>query len=253
MATKRPDQLPSGSNFGMQDIVIVEKGPSLSSKSLEKATISDFMGSALKFDPKRIGQNAITGSQSQIEWLISGMNTLASSNTNALSNYSSYSQSNPGEETPYITPTPSITTTPTITPTVSVSATPNTSPAPTPTITPTPSTSKPSSTKQITLLGPMPKFVIMPLEHRPEAYGFTSFNLFNNNSTSSNINAAFQGLLPDSFGPSQLGETLLQFKKFPGEDNLLIIETYLEDLENGIYDMQGLINSSSITFTVSYS
>jgi len=253
MSTKRPDQLPSGSNFGMQDIVIVEKNPDSSSKSLEKATISDFMGSALKFDPKRIGQNAITGSQSQIEWLISGMNTLAASNTNSLSNYSSYSQSNPGAEAPYVTPTPSITTTPTITPTVSVSATPNASPPPTPTITPTPSTSRPSSTKQITFSGPMPKFVIMPPEHRPEAYGFTSFSLFNNTSTTGNISEDFDGFLPDSFNPSQLGETLLQFEKFPGQDNLLIVATFLIDELNDIYDVQGLINSSSLTFTVSYS
>ena len=93
----------------------------------------------------------------------------------------------------------------------------------------------------------------MPPEHRPEAYGFTNFSLFNNTSTTGNISEDFDGFLPDSFNPSQLGETLLQLEKFPGEDNLLIVETFLIDEINDIYDVQGLINSSSLTFTVSYS
>ena len=77
MATKRLDQLPSGSDFDMNDLVMIEQDPDTFDRKLVKTSLSDFMGSALKFDPERFGQNPITGFQSQFQWLMSSMNTLS--------------------------------------------------------------------------------------------------------------------------------------------------------------------------------
>lgn len=245
MATKRPDQLPSGSHFGFDDIVIVEKNPNKSSRSLEKTSISEFMGSALQFDPSRIGQNAITGSQSELQWLISSVNTIASSNTNEAIPYSSYIQQNPGKEQPYITQTPSISITPTVTPTT----TPVTSALPTPTITPTPTRTPQGQYNTITLEGPLPMIYSLPERFRPSKFGYTSWALVDHPTTIENINQDFEGQRPISFTPSSMEEEFFSMRQIVQGSNVMIIQTWIEELG----EIHPMGPSSSVTFRIAYS
>ena len=136
MATKRLDQLPSGSDFEMNDIVMIEQDPDTFDRKLVKTSLSDFMGSALKFDPERFGKNPITGFQSQFKWLMESMTTLSQqgSLSSTIDSYSSIQAQDPFEANLLPTPTPTYTpsSTPLIPPTPTPTHTPPITPPPTP-------------------------------------------------------------------------------------------------------------------------
>ena len=172
MATKRPDQLPSGKDFEMNDLVMIEKDPDTQERKLVKTSLSDFMGSALKFDPLRFGKNPITGFQSQFGWLMESMNTLSEMNmlSSSIDPYSQSSDPTEGAHMP--TPTPSATP----------SSTPLIPPTPTPTITPsiTPTPSSPSmiAERSIIFSGQDSNGLIarqIPNEYMPEYIGSHRF------------------------------------------------------------------------------
>ena len=79
MPVKRPDQLPEGEDFNFEDILMVEKSPDSNERKLYKTKLREFMESALKMDPERIGSNAVLGLQSKFEWLIEQMDKISQS------------------------------------------------------------------------------------------------------------------------------------------------------------------------------
>jgi len=204
MPTKRPDQLPEGEDFDFEDILMVEKSPNSDARNLQKTQLRNFMESALKMDPERMGANAILGMQSKFDWLIAQMETLSNTETAGIQKYSDFSSESKNQEFPFITPSPS--PTPSITPTPSKTPIP---PAVTPSPTPTPSSTPPPSflDLQITFLGPKSNIIALPDQFLPEQNNFNTWQLIDGG-YNSNLHDNFQGYKPVSFTPSTLNEKL---------------------------------------------
>ena len=283
MATKRPDQLPSGTNFEMNDLLMIEKDPDTFDRSLVKTSISDFMGSALKFDPERFGQNPITGFQSQFQWLMTSMNTLSNVGllSDAIDPYSSVQQQDPNEAQYLPTPTPSIT--PSNVPIITPSATPPITPSITPSSTP----ASFIQTKQFTFSGTNDNNLIareIPTEDMPEYIGNYRFGGGVKQATgwefASNMGYYFQNdpndpseydnspfldqdeppfpvynAFPDNFTKSVLDERLYRFEKAEyGADNSNLVAVSVVTFQQSEYSslQTPLLDGSSITFTIRY-
>ncbi len=279
MATKRLDELPSGQNFEMNDLVMIEQDPDTFDRQLVKTSLSDFMGSALKFDPDRFGQNPITGFQSQFQWLMASMNTL--SNTSLLQDkidpYFSVQQQDPSESQFLPTPTPS--TTPSTTPLIPPSLTPTV----TPSITPTPSTASMLASQSITFSGSASEDLIalqIPIENMPQfindfnfgggvlkATGWefkSNYGYYNSNDPDDYPNSPFlkdeqfplYDAYPDNFTKSSLDERLLRFQKleYGGSFSDRVAIAVVTPGANGYnFDLPTpLIDGSNITFTINY-
>ena len=290
MATKRPDQLPSGNNFDFDDLLMVEKNPNQIDRELLKTSISDFMDSALKFDPERFGENPITGFQSQFKWLMETVETLSKlpSLKDEVDSYEEVQRQDPIEKQFLPTPTPSIT------PTSSRTQPPPASPLPSPTPTPTPSRPSFIANQSITFSvtnAAEEAFITktIPNQYMPEFIGDYKFGggvlratgwefVSNENYYSGNFyeyeddNYASSPFLddqsedsvppeyqayPDNFTPSPLQEKLYKFKKPPGDygrekSNLVYITTSVPN--EGVYSIveAAMFQTSSITFTIKY-
>lgn len=256
MPTKRPDELPSGQNFNPEDIIIIESKPDSAARKLLKATVSDFMRSANDFDPARIGENNIIGFQSKFEWMVAQMEALQNSpsasalNITPYENFESASKTLEGAQI-----TPSVT--PSITPTITPSVTPNMPPSPTPAAPPIPLPPE----AQITLNGPIsPRSIMLPSSFFPISRGYTNWQIKGGSSTSNISLTQFNNsFFPDSFTPSSLGEDLSILRKDPANEFNVLIDTVItifppEDPEAFYFVSQnGLLDGSSITFTIEYS
>ena len=285
MATKRLDQLPSGSDFDMNDLVMIEQDPDTFDRKLVKTSLSDFMGSALKFDPERFGQNPITGFQSQFQWLMSSMNTLSNMSllSETLDPYAEVQAADSTESQYLPTPTPSITAS---TSSLIPSLTPTITPTVTPTITPTQSTPSMISTQQITFNGAEAEDLIaleIPNEYMPEFIGdyrlggqvlratgwdfVSNFGYYNQNDPTEPENYETTPFFdvykfpeyeayPYNFTRSSLGEKLYRFAKLEYGNNLsnrVAIAVVPQGADG--YDFKTptpLIDGSSITFTIRY-
>ena len=285
MATKRPDQLPSGSDFEMNDLLMIEKDPDTFDRSLVKTSISDFMGSALKFDPERFGQNPITGFQSQFKWLMESMNALSQQPAfeSTVNPYASVQAADPDEAA--LLPTP--------TPTYTPSATPLIPPTPTPTVTPsiTPTPSTPTFIRQnaITIEGSNDITRIVrniPNELMPEYIGDYEYgggilaatgwefisnqgyyfandpadpSLYENSPFLAEDEAPYPlyDSIPDNFTKSPFDERLYVFQKgdYGGDDSdQVLIGVVTFDGTQGAYSSfeTPMLANSSITFSIRY-
>ena len=248
MPIKRPDQLPSGSSFSFDDILLVEKDPNSDGKVLFKATLRDFMKSALQLDPERMGANPIIGLQSKFEWVVDQVEALGKNPLYPVSSYEGYVSDGKSSDDQYTSPTPTSTVTPTVTP----SSTPFKSPTPTPTLTPSITPSPNTSEKQITLKGYLNETILLPQEHLPKNNGYSEWEI-KEGSVEVGLSTYFEGVKPDSYSPTQLGEKLFTFKRLnEGEDFVFLNVVYDEDDHKKIF-VQGLERESSITFTIKYS
>jgi len=250
MPTKRPDQLPEGEDFDFEDILMVEKFPNSESRKLYKAKLRNFIESALKMDPERIGSNALLGLQSKFDWLIDQMDTLAEANAFNIEKYSDYDSNVKREESKYIIPTPSVT--PSFTPTPSPTL-PQIIPSTTPT--PTPSSTPAADQVFITINGSTPPVFDLPPNYLPKLKGYNDWFILDDSSTE-NISPYFRGNKPFSFTPSSAGEYLSLFSKGT-EGDTIIARTHIirnegdEDLEE-VINLGGLQSNSSITFKIKY-
>lgn len=290
MATKRPDQLPSGNNFDFDDLLMVEKNPNQIDRELLKTSISDFMDSALKFDPERFGENPITGFQSQFKWLMETVQTLTElpSLKDEVDSYEEVQRQDPVEKQFLPTPTPSIT------PTSSRTQPPPASPLPS--LTPTPTPSRPSfiANQSITFSvtnAAEEAFITktIPNQYMPEFIGdykfgggvlrATGWEFVSNEAYYSgnfyeyeDANYASSPFIddqnedgvppeyeayPDNFTPSSLQEKLYKFKKPAGDygrekSDLVYITTSAPS--QGVYSIveTAMFQTSSITFTIKY-
>lgn len=252
MPTKRPDQLPEGEDFDFEDILMVEKGPETEERKLYKSQLREFMKSALKMDPERMGENAILGMQSKFDWLIEQMEKLSSSPLIDVENYADYESPSKEKEQLYVTPTP--TPTPSITPTPSVTPEPIDpgAPRPSPTPTPTPSVSgKPLTLeKQIEIEGRQDIVFLLPEQHKPERHGYTQWQI-KAGQDAENVYINFFGFFPDEFNNTALNEQLLSFIKVNNE--LIRAEVGLVDSFGDLQSTQGMVEGSSMRFTIIYS
>ena len=246
MPTKRPDQLPSGENFNFEDILMVEKDPDSSDRKLNKVTIRDFMKVASEFDPNRVGENPILGFQSSFQWMVEQVNTLSKNPINGITPYNEFESEIKNAEMTHVTPSPTPTTSISPTPTL----TPFRTPLPTPSVTPTPSKQF-ARRVQLTLNGPQPQFVSLPVNYLPEARGFTSWSILGGQANDNVSLVNFNGYFPDSFTPSALNEVLIFVNKTDNEH--IQISSAVEDEDGDIEFTEGLFESASITFTIDYS
>lgn len=246
MPTKRPDQLPEGEDFNFDDILMVEKNPDSPDRKLYKTTLRELMEAALKIDPQRMGSNAIVGTQSQFDWLIEQMNKIQSSNITNVDSYDEFDSPTKDLEQSYVTPTP--------TPTPSITPTPPTTPLPP--ITPSPSSSPKPPTKSflITIKGPQPQTVNLPIEYSPQIHGYNDWRIENGQDTD-NVYIIYNGFFPESFAPTSAGEKLSILRK--ASSTQLNIQTVIPGniieflgVEGPIKSSQGLIEPSEITFKV---
>lgn len=260
MPTKRPDQLPEGEDFDFEDILMIEKSPDANSRQLLKAKMRDFMISALKTDPERMGSNAILGMQSKFDWILAQMEKISESPILNIDNYDNFDSPSKQNDQIYITPTPSLTpsltpsTTPTVTPSTSSLAPgqprPSVTPTPTPTATPKPLTIE----VEVEIKDSKPQIVDLPLQYLPFNYGYTNWRIKNGNETD-NIYLVYNGYFPNSFTPSGANERLSALNKL--SDTQLKIETVLlgeaDDFlgtEGLFITTQGLIDGSTIKFSI---
>ena len=195
MPTKRPDQLPEGSDFSLDDIILVEKSPDSPSKQLLKSTIREFMSSATQFDPENVGQNSIVGFQSKFEWMVAQMEKLQNNPAAGITPYEDFQSASKDQEIAAVTPS----VTPSVTPTVTPSMTPNLPPPPTP----SPSASPFPTETEITFSGPTIKKVMLPASFLPKARGFQSWSIKHNvnfdPTPEGPLAATFFGLWPYDF------------------------------------------------------
>jgi len=254
MPTKRPDQLPEGEDFDFDDILMVEKNPESGSRQLLKAKMRDFMISALKTDPQRMGSNAILGMQSKFDWLIAQMDKITQSPILNLDNYDNFDSPSKDEEKVYITPTP----TPTITPSITPSSTPldPNQPKPSPTPTPTPTSTPKPTTKEfeIEIKGSKGQILNLPFEYLPSTHGYSDWRIKNGTETD-NIYIIYNGYFPNEFKPSGVKERLSILNKI--SNDRLSIETVILgpnddflDTEGFIRSTQGLIDGSTLKFSI---
>jgi hypothetical protein len=254
MPTKRPDQLPEGEDFDFEDILMIEKNPNSGSRQLLKAEMRDFMISALKTDPQRMGSNAILGLQSKFDWLIAQMDKITESSILNIDNYDDFESPSKNEEGNYITPTPTPTTTPSITPS-STPLDPN-QPKPSPTPTPTPTQTPKPLTKelQLEIQGSKGQILNLPFEYLPSTHGYSDWRIKNGTETD-NIYIIYNGYFPSEFIPSGAGERLSTLNKI--SKNRLSIETVIigptEDFletEGLVRSTQGLIDGSTLRLSI---
>jgi hypothetical protein len=250
MPTKRPDQLPEGNDFNLDDIIIIEKNPDSNARKLLKSTIRDFMSSANKFDPENVGSTAIVGFQSKFEWMVEQMQKIAENPAAVITPYEEFQSSTKEQESEFVTPTPSKTPPPTPTP----SLTPNIVPSQTP----TPSASRPSPVVQITIDGPTINTISLPANLLPRNRGYSSWKIKPGQFTS-NLSPNFRGFFPDDFKSSGIGEALSTLLKMENEDMLIIDTATIETSDTfgvavAIENSQGgLLDNSSLTLTLEYS
>lgn len=254
MPTKRPDQLPEGEDFDFDDILMVEKNPESGSRQLLKAKMRDFMISALKTDPQRMGSNAILGMQSKFDWLIAQMDKITQSPILNLDDYDNFDSPSKDEEKVYITPTP----TPTVTPSITPSGTPLDPNQPKPSLTPTPtptSTPKPTTKEfEIEIKGSKAQILNLPFEYLPSNHGYSDWRIKNGTETD-NIYIIYNGYFPNEFTPSGAKERLSRLNKI--SNDRLSIETVIlgpnDDFlgtEGFIRSTQGLIDGSTLKFSI---
>jgi len=258
MPTKRPDQLPEGEEFDFEDILMVEKDPNSSGRSLHKAQLRKLMQSALKMDPERLGENAILGLQSKFEWVIAQMEKLSDTQIANIEKYENFNSETKNKENSFITPTPSPSITPSITPSLTPLSDGEIRPShtPTPTLTPTPSLT-PETYKDIviTFNGPMAPVVPIPDQYSPSQNGFTKWEVIEGGS-SLNLYKDYNDASPVSFNPSDLQEELFEVKK--ELDNIKIMVMKFEDFFDFFSgetfkletDVSGLVASSSIQIKI---
>ena len=246
MPVKRPDQLPEGEDFNFEDILMVEKSPDSNERKLYKTKLREFMESALKMDPERIGSNAVLGLQSKFEWLIEQMDKISQSPVLDIEPYSIYESETKNQEYLYITPTPS--PTPSITPTPSPSGFIQ-PPTPSSTPTPTPTPKADQKELQITVRGRQNIVVPIPEQYKPYQHGYTNWVIKNGENTSNTYSNYF-GLYPDSFQPTALGEKLLSLYRV--DNSHIRIEVGLVNQIGLVTSTQGLIEGSQISFTLIY-
>tara|TARA_B100001094_G_C18005023_1_gene707182 strand:- start:117 stop:890 length:774 start_codon:yes stop_codon:yes gene_type:complete len=257
MPTKRPDELPEGNNFSLEDIILVEKSPDSNAKQLLKSTIRDFMSSATQFDPENVGQNSIVGFQSKFEWMVAQMEKLQNNPAAGITPYEDFQSASKDQEIAAVTPS----VTPSVTPTVTPSMTPNLPPPPTP----SPSASPFPTETEITIKGSTLRSPQIQLsnEYLPKNRGYSTWSIKNNSnfnpSSIGYLDAEFFGLFPYSWESSHFGERLYQLYKVNGEDIIYIDTSNVSTIDLfGIPSIQrttngGLLEGSSITITIQYS
>lgn len=250
MPTKRPDQLPEGNDFNLDDIIIIEKNPDSNARKLLKSTIRDFMSSANKFDPENVGSTAIVGFQSKFEWMVEQMQKIAENPAAVITPYEEFQSPEKEQESEFVTPTPS--KTPPLTPTPSL--TPNIVPSQTP----TPSASRPSPVVELTIDGPSITRVSIPNDLLPSNRGYSNWEIKAGQFTS-NLTPNFQGVFPDNFQSSGLGEGLFALERL-NDENALFIDTAIINIETVFgqtvaveASQGGLLQGSSLTITLKYS
>jgi hypothetical protein len=251
MPTKRPDQLPEGSNFNLDDILLIEKSPDSNAKQLLKTTVREFMSSATQFDPQNVGQNSIVGFQSKFEWMVAQMEKLQTNPAAGITPYEEFESAAKAQETAAVTPSP----TPSITPTVTPSVTPNLPPVPTPTPSPTPFPIE----SQLTINGATTTKIFLPSSYLPKNRGYNSWTIKSGTHTN-DLSPNFFGFFPDSFSPSGLQERLSLLRKVMNEDSISI-DTVIASAApasspfGGVIETSqgGLRSGSTITLTIKYS
>lgn len=250
MPTKRPDQLPEGEDFDFDDILMVEKDPDSPDRKLYKTTLRELMEAALKIDPQRMGSNAIVGTQSEFEWLIEQMKKIQASNITNVDSYDNFDSPTKDLEQSYITPTPTPTPSITVTP-IFTSIPPSTpNPTPTPSSTPRP----PTKSFLVTIKGPQPQNLNLPIEYSPKIHGYNDWRIDNGQDTD-NVYIVYNGYFPVSFTPTSAGEKLSILRK--SSPTQLNIQTVIPGnnieflgIEGPIKSSQGLIEPSEVTFRV---
>jgi hypothetical protein len=254
MPTKRPDQLPEGSDFNLDDILLIEKSPDSNAKQLLKSTIREFMSSATQFDPQNVGAVTILGFQSKFEWVVAQMEKLQSNPTANITPYAEFESEAKNQEVAATTPS----VTPTLTPTPTPSLTPFLTP--TPSITPSAS-SFPKETQWI-ITGRSTTTVSLPLDLLPIRRGYSSWKIKAGTFTgdeSGLLSANFNGFFPDSFESSQFDERLSMLFKVEGQDSVKVDTVLLEtfDLGGEIFinenSQLGLLENSQLIITIEYS
>tara|TARA_B100002019_G_C21273077_1_gene603539 strand:- start:4077 stop:4829 length:753 start_codon:yes stop_codon:yes gene_type:complete len=250
MPTKRPDQLPEGSDFNLDDIVIIEKSPDSNARKLLKSTIRDFMSSANQFDPENVGSTAIVGFQSKFEWMVEQMQKIAENPAAVITPYEEFESSTKEQESQFVTPTPSktppLTPTPSLTPNIPLSQTP------------TPSASRPSPIVELTIDGPSTTRVSIPNDLLPSNRGYSNWEIKPGQFTS-NLAPNFQGIFPDNFKSSGLGEALFALERLNNENALFVDtaiisnQTVFGQIVATETSQGGLIQGSSLTITLKYS
>lgn len=254
MPTKRPDQLPEGEDFDFEDILMVEKDPGSDSRKLYKASLREFMESALEMDPKRIGNNAILGLQSKFEWLVSQMEKLVEAPVlNDLVKYDSFESETKDKEISYIPPSPSLT--PSITPTPTV--TPGL-PQPSPSPTPTPTATLPAQERiiDVTFNGPLASLIELPDQYKPFQFGFSNWEIIDGG-FDQHLYHQYESPKPVSFSPSTLNEELFEVSRSTGDNLKLIVMKYVDFFDWFTQetlriedDVSGLVSSSSLTIRI---
>lgn len=256
MPTKRPDQLPEGEDFDFDDILMVEKDADSETRKLYKTKLREFMRSALKMDPERLGENAILGTQSKFDWLVEQMEKISQSPIVDINDYDDFDSESKQKEQQYITPTPtpsaSVQPTPTPTPTVTTSPRDPNAPIPSATPTPTPSVSSKPLTKVVTFSVQDFHSAIFDIDpnYLPEVHGYNNWNFVNGQDTD-NIYTLFSGYFPKKFTPSLMGERLLTLRKL--NNSQIKLEVVLLDDFGRVQSIQGLKNNSSLEIDIIYS
>ena len=252
MPTKRPDQLPEGEDFDFEDILMVEKDADSETRKLYKTKLREFMRSALKMDPQRLGENAILGTQSKFDWVIEQMEQISKSPIMAVEEYGVFESESKQKEQQYVTPTPTPSATPTPTPSdPTLTKDPN-APQPSVTPTPTPSASSEPLTKVVTFSAQNFHSAIFDIDpaYLPEVHGYKNWNFINGQDTD-NVYILFSGYFPKKFSPSLMGEKLLTLRKL--NNTQIKLEVVLLNDAGIVQDIQGLKNNSSIEIDIIYS